>query len=500
MLASHASRGAFFLIGANIFSRVIAIFAQLVTGLILTENDFGIYAAAIGIQSMAAITNGGRTQQYLLSLTPATAKRRAGTIWVVSTVLFLLGVIPALALAPWLAEWLDIPQLVPLLWILSGSTLLNPAKATLRALLNIDLKFGRAASADLIGVTTVYTLTIVLAILLRNPLALAIPIFAAHVLETGVLLYWVRPKRQDFRIRLDLFAPLLYRIRWLIGLAIFTALWMQGDFFVAEFLVTPAVLGVYYFAYQLAVQPGRFLNVSLMNVLVPIIRRAGTDSNNLKRSLARLLATGSIAIAGMNFALFAGVGPLERLLWNSKWAAAVLPVQVLLAGLTVSALLGVCASVLLAGQRYKDALVCEGLKAFGVISGAVIGGLVVGSAFSLAVSVSLGLALASVLGLVYLVRRLDGTLTSLIQALMVGPLLGLILAMGANLAGMSAMDLLDGRSGGALGFSVAAIVYLIEWLIALRLLPPSLRDDFLQLVPARIRQLLWMPSPVSQSE
>ena len=135
----------------------------------------------------------------------------------------------------------------------------------------------------------------------------------------------------------------------------------------SEFLVEIAVLGTYYFGYQLAVQPGRLFTTTVLNILVPVVKRLSHDKIRLAAVVRRLLSTGGFAIAAVNLSMLALIEPLEHLIWAEKWADTIFTVQVLSIGLTYTTILGIGTSPLMAERRYRENVICGVLRAVAVV-------------------------------------------------------------------------------------------------------------------------------------
>jgi len=379
MLTQHAARGASLMLAASLFGRIAALAAQIVTGLLLAEEQFGVFAIAIGIQAIAGILQGGNALSYLVTLPPSHRRFRTGTVFAISNGFYLIGVIPMLMFAPIIASHFDEPSIVPLLWILGVTMMLSPIRFVLRAKLNARLAFGASALASAINNLFVYPITIVLALWLRDAMALAIPVLVGAIAEIVFLWAKARPASTDFRPRRRFVRPLLYQFRWLAAGAVMMSLFSSGDYMVAEFLVETAVLGTYYFGYQLAVQPGRIFTTTVLNILVPVVKRLSHDRDRLVAALRRLLSTGGFAIAAINLSMLAMIEPLERVIWNGKWAGAVFTVQILAIGLTFTTILGIGMSPLMAQRRYPESVFCGGIRAVFMMVGAAVGALLWGT-------------------------------------------------------------------------------------------------------------------------
>ena len=118
MLTQRTAHGVSAMLVANVLGRVAGLAAQIITGFALLDTEFGIYAMAIGITTVAGLFRGGEIQNYLVSLPPARRRFRTGSAFWLAEIFTLSGVIPTLVLAPTLARWLEQPGIVP---IRSGS-------------------------------------------------------------------------------------------------------------------------------------------------------------------------------------------------------------------------------------------------------------------------------------------------------------------------------------------------------------------------------------------
>lgn len=490
MLTRHAARGASLMLAASLLGRAAALIAQIVTGFVLVDSDFGIFAAAIGVQAIAGLLRGGDVQSYLVTLPPAIRRRRTGTVFWLSMAMYGIGLIPMLALGPRLAVHFEDHRIVPLLWILGVTMCLSPLRYVLRARVNARLRFGANAMATLVNNFTTYPLTIVLALVLRDPVALAAPVLFGSIAELVYLWRVAAPHRTDFIPHRRFVRPVLHQLRWLIAVAAMMSLWTSGDYFVAEFLVPTTVLGLYYFAYQLAVQPGRLFTTTVVNVLVPVVRRVIDDRERLRRALERLVGTGGFAIAMVNVSMVALIGPLERLVWNGRWEDAVLPVQVLSAGLTYTAVLGIATAPLMAERRYVATLISNGARAVGVIGGAALGSMYAGSALGIAVWVSGSMAATSLITIAWVAARYGVPGLPLLGRLLRCTVPVMIAGIGGAFVAdrVAAMVDVPGRLAALVSGPAAAAAYGAAAILALLLLPRATRTEVVGLLPSPWRR------------
>ncbi len=499
MLTRKAASGVGLMLAANILGRAAGIVSQIVAGAILLDEDFGVFAMAIGITTLSGMLRGGEIQNYLVSLPPTRRRLRNGSVFWVSELLYLIGVVPTILLAPSIARWFDQPDLTALLWLLSASMLLAPVRFVLRSRLNAELRFGTNAMAGLINTLVQYPLTILLAILLRSPLALGIPVLIGVAVEILYLFVQVRPHPADFIPSGRLIWKVLHRLRWLIAVAAMTSLWNGGDYMIAEFLVPPAVLGTYYLGYQLAVQPGRLFMTAVTNVLVPVVRRVGRDKARLAAIMHRMIGTGGLGIAIVNLSILASIESLEAVIWAGKWQSAVLGVQTLSIGLTYTAILSIAATPLLAERRYFESFLINAVRAIAVVGGAGTGALLFPTSAGIAGTVATFMATTSILAIAGVAARMN---------ISIGPLLihlarcTLPIAASALISAWIGRMILDefGRERPQAIFATIACLasYAALTMVATRLIPPQTRRETIGLIPARLRRPLGLGSFDSQ--
>lgn len=491
MLTRHAARGASLMLAASLTGRVAALGAQVVTGFLLSDEDFGIFAAAIGVMAIAGMLRGGDAQSYLVTLPPSRRRFRTGTVFWVSMTLYLVGIVPMLAVAPSLGRHFEDDRIVTLLWILAGTVCLSPFRYVFRARINASLRFGSNAVATLINNFATYPLQIVIAVVYRDPVALALPVLVGSIAEVAYLWSVARPHRCDFIPRLRFVRPVLHQLRWLVCVAAMISLWTSGDKTAAEFIVPTAILGTYYFGYQLAIQPGRLFSTTVMNVLIPVVRRVIHDPARLRGAIRRLIGTGGFAVAGINIALLASIGPLERLVWNERWAEAVTAVQVLSAALIYTSILSIATAPFLAERRYGESLVINGIRAAGVLGGAVVGSILSGTATGISTWVAICMSTSGFLGIAWVMNRYGVAWRPIILHLLrcTAPLL-VAGTISAWLGALVMEELGPGRWSAVPALLVSGATLTVLGLLATAILPADTRREVVGLAMGPVRRVL----------
>lgn len=259
----------------------------------------------------------------------------------------------------------------------------------------------------------------------------------------------------------------------------------NGDYAVIAATLGSAAAGIYWRAYQLAVEYQRKITVAMTQIAFPVLARTGGPEEMLalRQRMVRLL---TVVLFPLLVVLVLLAPVLVPWLFGPEWEAAVVPTQILVAGGAATLVIDACGSALMAVGRTK-ALLGYGIAHFVVYVGSVaalvhlglpavaLGGAVVHSAF-------LGVAYVLMLG-----DEVDHPLLTLWQDLepaLVSCLALAALALPANWALLNASVPVVPH---ALGTAAAAA---IGYLLALRLGYPAEARDLAaavrRLLPARV--------------
>ena len=377
-------------------------------------------------------------------------------------------------------------------------SLVIPLRYVLRSRIETRLDFGTTARATVLGNLVLYPTMIGLVLWWRSPVALAAAPLAAMIVETAYLWLRAHPHRTDFIPHRRFVMPLLWRMRWLIALSAMASLWEGGDYFVASLFVPTAVLGIYYFAYQLASQPDRLFTTTVSQVLIPVLRRVLREPARVQAAMVRVVGLGGFGVAVVNVSLLATIVPLERLIWDGKWAEAALGVQILCGGLVLTTLFSIVTAPLAAERRYRDKFLCDTIKAAGLVGGAALGAWLGGTAISIATAVAVATSLGSVVGLCWVMARYGASPSSVLVGVARSSLPVIAAGIAGAVAGQGMLGLLgDGRPAAAAATVVAGGVFAAGTAMATLALPTAARRDLVELVPVPLRRRLSRIVPIS---
>jgi len=257
-----------------------------------------------------------------------------------------------LGAAPIVARLYAEPELVGLLSVLAVTTLMHNLGVAADAQLHGQLRFGLLGSFGVFNVIGKTSLTIALAFLGFGAYSIVVPglVFATI---TAVVFWWFAPVTPKWQLQ-------THRWKHLVGASVFvfgatglyTLMTQSGSIFLGLFQTTAAV-GLFYFAFALALQPLMILGHAVRRVLLPALSRLNADP--VRQALALERSTRMLMLAVIPLAWFQI--PLAHdfmdAVFPDRWAPAAIVLQMLSLAIPLRTLGWTGGAALQAQARFK---------------------------------------------------------------------------------------------------------------------------------------------------
>ena len=324
-----ASRGLSWSFVSSVVALLFSLLAQFALGRLLSKSDFGIYAIAISCSNVFIVFRDGGVNRWLSRMTRDEFDRSAGQAMAVTfvscfVVAFLICICSIFA-----GRLYEQPQVTTVMLVLAFGLLISPYSIVGLARMNVDLMFREMAWIKLSSALLRYGLTIYLAFLGFGALSFAWPVVAVTILETILYALTIRMPVDLSKFQFQRIREVLTQSKWSLFGSFSESVVRQCDYAVLGLLVPVDVVGVYFFAFQLAMQPVLLFSESLRKVTMPIFARFANDQDREIRSIKYAsLFIGMIAAPAL-LLLSVTAEPILNLLWGTKWLAAVEPLQIL---------------------------------------------------------------------------------------------------------------------------------------------------------------------------
>jgi PST family polysaccharide transporter len=260
-----------------------------------------------------------------------------------------------------------------------------------------------------------------------------------------------------------------------------------GDYVVLGRFHPDAVVGIYYFAFNLSLQTAMVLALNLDGVLMPVLSKLKGEP--VRQREAFLSAARAIALVGIPVCLLQAVvaGPAIRLVFDPKWYAAIPVLQVLSAGMSFRVVTHPAQSLMRAQGRFATLTGLNGIGAatfLGVTTAAAARGSQETAAVSVAAAVAAFFALEGPIYFYAAVRRAGGSPRDM--ANVYGPplIVGAVASGGAILTSWL-LPVMPGRGGAAVQAVVTSAIFTAAYVAGVRLLMPSAWHDLVRRIKAR---------------
>ena len=482
-LSRAVTHGSFWMMLSAAIQRGASFGAQIVLGWLLTERDFGLFALAMSIYALSGALRDGGVRQLLIQQHAHYDRLLGPMFWLALALNTLTGVV-LIAVAPRVAWALDEPTLVGLIVILAIAQPLGTPSAILTARLSIDLRFREAGRIAAVSSLVRYLATIGLAVAGFGPLSFVLPLPLLSLIEGGMAYAYTREKPWTRSANPRTWPRMLAEAKWIFIGTFGTAAVNLGAALTIKPFVSTAVVGVYYFAFQVIVQVGMLLSANILQVLFPAFARINDDPARLSAAASRALRQLMLIAAPMCLGLAAIFGPVELLIWQGKWAAAADVVRAI--ALLYPAIIASSVPLALqqAGGRFRSAgltLMAMGIASLG---GSMAGAMVAGTAVAIAIFTSVATGAVSLAVTWATMRRTGVSGTGIFSAIVPAWLVSCV-AFAASywLDGLLAAQ----GTPASIRAGASAVMFVAVFCAAARLSMPGHVAEALSVMPARIR-------------
>ncbi|MEM9166570.1 MAG: oligosaccharide flippase family protein [Planctomycetota bacterium] len=375
-LGRAAARGMSFMVLVGLFGKLLSTITTIVLGILLTDTDFGLYGLALGLAGILSVLRDGGVKQIAIQRGPRGFRRLYGPVgWMSLTFNTTAGLILA-GIAPIAAQAYAEPTLMWLLFVTALSAPLITVGSLNRAQLQADLRHGTLARVNAWNNFARYTSMIVLASLGAGPFAFVVPYVIVAVVDGVYSTLMTRTLFFTRRPRLAVWPVLFARAKWTLTGTLGLAVLNRADYLVLGLFLSTAVVGLYTFAFQLAIQVNTVLASNFQSVIFPTLARFADDRERHRAAVVR--ATRMLALVSS----VGGVGlacvfpSLEAMIWNGKWRAAVIPAQLMCLALPMRMCMTIHNATALSLGRFKGWAAFNWAQGAGLVLATILAGVV----------------------------------------------------------------------------------------------------------------------------
>jgi len=365
-LTRVAMRGMVWALSGHAAVTAMSLIAQIVLGWYLSQDDFGVYALAIGLTNILQVCRDGGAAIWLARQPPDEFRENSGpAFW---TVVFLAALVTAamLVVAPLAA---GVYQDRTIAWLILISALATPLEAVSIIPivdLQVHMRFAELAKLRALNGLVRHGLAVLFAILGFGPFSFVIPVVMVAVIQATIL--YVITKIQPWRS-----APTWNRCRgvlrqsgWALAGTLANAVFRQVDYLALGLVATTNVVGIYFFAYQLSIQPILLLSQNLRRIVLPTFSRVQDDPPRRTRAALRGITVIAFLSTTVTCWIALSIELLERFIWNGLWADATSPVRALCVAMPFHLLVLFARMVIQSTGKFQVVALTIGIRGMGL--------------------------------------------------------------------------------------------------------------------------------------
>jgi len=304
--------------------KLLGFISTLIVARLLAPQDYGLVSMAVMASAFVEVWLDFGVRQALIHNQDAT-REDYDTAWSLRIIQGVCITLVLVAGSGAIAEFFNEPRLVVLLWLVAGGIILTSLSNIGIVNFQKEMNFRREFMLEIISKVISATVTISLAIWLRNYWALAIGIFAKH-LSYFLLSYALHSYRP--RWSLAKFRELWSFSQWMLISNVGTQFAGHSDRFIVGKLAAANGLGIYTVALELSQMATNELANPIAKTLLPMMAQVKNDSKMLLMIFLKVMgSTNTLTIpAGIGLALVAK--PFILAILGEKWLEAVPYVQI----------------------------------------------------------------------------------------------------------------------------------------------------------------------------
>lgn len=326
-LARAATRGVFWSGTSQVVTQAIGFSVNIVIARLLYPEDFGILGMAAMFIELVSLVGDLGLSAAIIQRKQVTQLQLSTCFWI--NLLIGAGLVAASFLfAPFIARFFERDIVGPVVFVSSFGFLIRSAGSVHRAILTRQLEFKKLAIPEIATIVTYGVIVVPMALIGMSFWSVVIANLISAMVTT--VLFWVycswRPGRQfDWSSFRELMA---FGVN-VFGEQVLGYVNLNIDYLLIGKLLGAASLGIYTLAFNLMTFPLRKIAQMVTRVTFPAFSRVQSDDALLRVGYLKTVRYISL----VTFPVLTGLGIVApdfiRLVYGSKWTAAILPLQIM---------------------------------------------------------------------------------------------------------------------------------------------------------------------------
>lgn len=327
-LGARARSGARWAASAYYANTLVRLGISVGLARLLAPADFGTMALAMAFVGFVALVQDSGLSSALVQH-PEPVAPAASTVQVLTVSGGVLLAALSWVLAPWIAAFLDNPDVTPLLRALGGLFVVRGFSNPRRALLQRAMGFRALAGVELSSTAAYGAVGVALGASGFGVWALVVGQIVSE-LVTAAIVWWAAPARLRLR---DFDMTLARQLggfgRHMVAASLLGMLHLQLPTLLVGKMLGAEILGFYWVAFRWAQLPIQGLTYVASRVAYPVYARLRGDTARFAEGYLRVLQSILVLAMPASIGIALVAEPLVATLYDTRWQAAVAPLRIL---------------------------------------------------------------------------------------------------------------------------------------------------------------------------
>jgi O-antigen/teichoic acid export membrane protein len=308
-------------------NRSLGVVRTIFLARLLSPTDFGLFGIALlSVSALDTFSQPGL--QAALVQKKGDVNSFLDTAWTVAVLRGFLLFIALFLFAPLIADFFNSPQAMPVLRVLSISTILSGLKNIKLLFFQKELEFRKQFLYEFSATLVDLVVVVICAFILKNVWALVWGIMASNVVRV-CLSYIIYPYRPRIKLERKKILSLLGFGKWIWGSTALIFFINQGDDVLLGKILGVTALGFYQMAYLLSNLPATEIAKVISKVTFPAYSKLQSDISRLREAYLKVLKLTSFAAIPLAGCIFALAPEFVQIFLGAKWKPIIPVVQVL---------------------------------------------------------------------------------------------------------------------------------------------------------------------------
>jgi len=336
---------------SQIITQILHLAVKIILARLLTPEDFGIIGMALIFIAFIQTINELGLSAAIIQKQNLNERHLSTSFWVslITGVFFCMASIIA---SPLIAHFFRESLIQPIIIFLSFGFIFNSLGAVHRAIVEKKIDFKSIAVIETVSAILYGSVSVALALCGFDVWSLVIALLADNAAKS-LLLWTVCSWRPSMIFDFKSFKELFRFGRNVMGSGIVQYIAFHTDYFLIAKFLGAASLGLYMFAYKIAVFPLLQISSVVTRVTFPAFSIIQNDNDRIRSGYLKAVKYTSLLTFPMLFG-FAIIAPqFVPIAIGEKWTAMILPVQILCVGGAVQSI-GTHVGPVLLGKGRSD--------------------------------------------------------------------------------------------------------------------------------------------------